>query len=264
MTVRNFFSKLKSPLSSQEHFFLKENIDGVVFVFPGQGSQYLNMGRDLYEQEPVFRQAFDECAEFLKPIMNEDIREIIFPAQIDSVAEQKIHNTYYTQPALFTIEYAIAKLWMSWGIRPAALVGHSIGEFVAAHLAGVFSLEAALKLIFSRGRLMSALPLGSMLTVRCGEGKIKSLLPEDLSIAAINGPDLTVISGPEISIMDFSAALTAMGIANKLLQTSHAFHSAMMDPILKDFEELAASIIMQEPRIPIISTLTGNWIGKMK
>ena len=257
-----FLLKLKSPLSSGEHFCLKEKMDGVVFVFPGQGSQFLNMGRELYEQEPVFRQAFDQCAELLKPIMMEDIRDVIFPADINPVAEQKIHYTYYTQPALFTIEYAIAKLWMSWGIQPVAFIGHSVGEFVAAHLAGVFDLQDGLSLIFSRGRLISALPGGSMLSVRTGEEKIKTLLPEDLSIAVLNGPNLSVISGPDKKVGDFSRSLTALGIPNKLLQTSHAFHSAMMDPILKDFKDLASSITMQEPRIPIISTVTGNWIGE--
>ena len=159
--------------SPQEHFSLKEHMDGVVFVFPGQGSQYVNMGRELYEQESVFRQAFDDCAELLIPLMKEDIRNIIFPAQIQNEAEHPIRHTYYTQPALFTIEYALAKLWMSWGIRPAAFIGHSIGEFVAAHLAGVFSLQDGLLLISSRGRLMAEFPSGSMLSVRSGEEKIK-------------------------------------------------------------------------------------------
>ncbi len=254
-------SKLKLPPSSQEHFSLKEHMDGVVFVFPGQGSQYLNMGRELYEQEPVFRQAFDNCAELLLPLMNEDIRNLIFPIQIDTETERQIHHTYYTQPALFIIEYALAKLWMSWGIRPAAFIGHSIGEFVAAHLAGVFSLQDGLRLISSRGRLMSGLPSGSMLSVRLAPEKINPLLLEGLSLAAINGPNLSVISGPENTVKEFSGLLTAQNIPNKKLQTSHAFHSSMMDPIRADFEELAASIHMSEPSIPIVSTMTGTWIG---
>jgi amino acid adenylation domain-containing protein len=253
--------KLKSRPSLHERAFLQEHLDGVVFIFPGQGSQYLNMGRELYEQEPVFKQAFDECATLLFPLMNEDIRDIIFPLQINTESEEKIQNTYYTQPALFTIEYAVAKLWMSWGIRPDAFIGHSIGEFVAAHLAGVFSLADGLNLIFTRGRMMSALPAGSMLSVRCDQEKIRSLLPAELSLAAINSPNLSVISGPANVILEFSGAITKQGIANKLLQTSHAFHSAMMDPMIVDFEKHAASITMQQPRIPIISTLTGNWIG---
>jgi len=254
--------KLKSRPSSQDHAFLQEYIDGVVFIFPGQGSQYPNMGRELYEQEPVFRQAIDECAVLLFPLMNEDIREIIFPVQINTDSTHKIHNTYYTQPALFAIEYAVAKLWISWGIRPAAFIGHSIGEYVAAHLAGVFSLADGLSLIFTRGRMMAALPAGSMMSVRCGQEKIKALLPPELSLAAVNSPNLSVISGPENGILEFSAVLTLQGIPNKLLQTSHAFHSDMMAPILVDFERHAATITMQEPGIPIISTLTGNWIGK--
>jgi amino acid adenylation domain-containing protein len=258
---KELLNKLKAPLSSQEYLSLKEYIDGVVFVFPGQGSQYLNMGRELYEQESVFRQAFDECAELLTPLMKEDIRNIIFPEQIDTGTEHHIHNTYYTQPALFTIEYALAKLWMSWGIQPAAFIGHSIGEFVAAHLAGVFSLQDGLRLISSRGRLMSKLPTGSMLSVRLAAEKIKPLLLEGLSLAAMNSPNLSVISGPENIVKEFSELLTAQSIPNKLLQTSHAFHSSMMEPIQEDFEELASSIPMQEPQIPIVSTMTGTWIG---
>jgi amino acid adenylation domain-containing protein len=258
---KELLDKLKLPPSSHEHFFLKEHLDGVVFVFPGQGSQYINMGRELYELEPFFRRAFDECAELLIPLMNEDIRNIIFPVQMDAEAENRIHYTYYTQPALFIIEYALAKLWMSWGIKPVAFIGHSIGEFVAAHLAGVFSLQDGLKLISSRGRLMSKLPMGSMLSVRLGAEKINPLLLEGLSMAAMNSPNLTVISGPENIVKEFSGLLTAQNIPNKKLQTSHAFHSSMMDPIQADFEELSSSIPMHEPWIPIVSTMTGTWIG---
>ncbi len=258
---KELLAKLKLPPSSQEHFFLKEHLNGVVFVFPGQGSQYLNMGRELYEQEQMFRQSVDDCAELLIPLMKEDIREIIFPPKNDSETEKKIHNTYYTQPALFIIEYAIAKLWMSWGIQPAAFIGHSIGEFVAAHLAGVYNLQDGLRLIFSRGQMMSRLPSGSMLSVRLGAEKINPLLLDGLSLAAINSPSLSVISGPENIVKEFSAMLTAQNIPNIKLRTSHAFHSSMMDPIQTDFEALASSIPMREPKIPIVSTMTGTWIG---
>ena len=258
---KELLAKLKLPPSSQEHFFLKEHLDGVVFVFPGQGSQYLNMGRELYEQEQVFRQSVDDCAELLIPLMKEDIREIIFPPKNDSETEKKIHNTYYTQPALFIIEYAIAKLWMSWGIQPVAFIGHSIGEFVAAHLAGVYNLQDGLRLIFSRGQMMSRLPSGSMLSVRLSAEKINPLLLDGLSLAAINSPSLSVISGPENIVKEFSAMLTAQNIPNIKLRTSHAFHSSMMDPIQTDFESLASSIPMREPKIPIVSTMTGTWIG---
>ncbi len=252
--------KLKSGHTSQDHSLLQENLDGVVFMFPGQGSQYLNMGRQLYEQEPVFRQAIDECVSILMPLMNEDLRDIIFPLQINAESELKIHNTYYTQPALFSIEYAIAKLWLSWGIRPSGFIGHSIGEFVAAHLAGVFSLGDGLKLIFTRGRMMSGLPTGSMLSVRCGLEEIRSILPDELSLAAMNSPSLSVISGPDNVIQNFSIVLTEKGIPNKLLQTSHAFHSAMMDPIRFEFEKQTELIQMREPVIPIFSTVTGKRI----
>ena len=252
--------KLNAPPAPHEYVFLQENIDGVVFVFPGQGSQYLNMGRELYEQEPAFKLAIDDCATLLLPLMNEDIREIIFPAQINIESEQRIQNTYYTQPAIFTIEFAIAKLLISWGINPVAMIGHSIGEFVAAHLAGVFSLADGINLIFNRGRMMSNLPAGSMLSIRCGPEEIRSWLPAELSVAAVNSPNLSVVSGPDHIIREFSTAMTKQGISNKILQTSHAFHSQMMDPMLSDFEKHVASIKMQEPRIPIVSTLTGKWI----
>jgi amino acid adenylation domain-containing protein len=251
--------KLNIPFPADEKL-LNETVTDIVFLFPGQGSQHINMGKELYEQEPVFKRAVDECAELLLPLMNEDIRKIMYSGEIHTEAEQKIHNTYYTQPALFIIEYAMASLWMSWGIKPTAFIGHSIGEFVAAHLSGVFSLADGIKLIFNRGRLMSSLPGGSMLGVRGSHEKITALLPKDISLAAINSPGLSVVSGPEKRIDEFSELLSQQGIAHRKLQTSHAFHSAMMDPVLSSFEEVAASIPMHLPEIPIVSTLTGKWI----
>jgi amino acid adenylation domain-containing protein len=239
---------------------LEEITSGVVFLFPGQGSQYSNMGKELYDKEPVFRQAFDECVELLKPIMQEDIREIIFPERKHTDATEKIHNTYYAQPAIFIIEYCLAKLWISRGINPVAFVGHSIGEYVAAHLSGLFSLRDGLFLVFNRGRLMADLPAGSMLAVRCNEQKILSLLPADISLAAINGPASTVVSGPVKSVSEFSKALLALGIANTAIRTSHAFHSAMMDSVVFSFEKIVASVQIDRPGIPIVSTLTGKWI----
>jgi amino acid adenylation domain-containing protein len=243
-----------------ESLQLKENLDEVVFMFPGQGSQYVNMGIDLYKNEPVFREAVDECANILKQTLKEDIRDIIYPKNIDARAEEQINNTYYTQPAMFVIEYAVAKLWMSWGVQPSAFVGHSIGEFVAAHLAGVFSLEDGLRLIATRGRMMSELPRGSMLAVRSDYEKIKSLLSEDLSLAVVNSPGSSVIAGPIKSVEEFSKRLTQANISNKLLATSHAFHSSMMDTIVKPFEEIVQSVKLSLPRIPIVSTVTGKWM----
>nr|WP_233173849.1 type I polyketide synthase [Pedobacter sp. ASV19] len=232
----------------------------VVFMFPGQGSQYVHMGRDLYKNEPVFRLAMESCASLISSEINEDILQVIYPSVVNPEAEHKLRNTKYSQPALFCLGYAIAKLWMSWGIHPAAFIGHSIGEFVAAHLAGVFSLEDAVKLITARGSLMADLPQGSMLSVRSSAEDIATLLPEGISIAAVNTPKSCVLAGPVKAIQEFSTTLSKNNIANRLLQTSHAFHSVMMDPVIKPFEALFSSITLQEPVIPIASTVTGTWM----
>ncbi|HSZ85247.1 MAG TPA: aminotransferase class III-fold pyridoxal phosphate-dependent enzyme, partial [Puia sp.] len=253
--------KLNAAPLATESKQLQENLSELVFVFPGQGSQYVNMGTDLYKNEPVFRKAVDECAEILKATLKEDIREIIYPKNNNAEAEEKINNTYYTQPAMFVIEYATAKLWMSWGLKPNAFVGHSIGEFVAAHLAGVFSLEDGLKLIATRGRMMYELPRGSMLAVRSEFEKISSLITNDLSLAVINSPGSCVIAGPLDSIENFSKALSEKNISNRLLSTSHAFHSSMMDSIVKPFEEVVKAVKLSLPKIPIVSTVTGKWMS---
>jgi len=259
--MEDLISKLqpgtKNPAETKA---LKESATEVVFVFPGQGSQYVNMGLGLYKQEPVFRQAVDDCAALLIPYLKEDIRAVIYPENQDKKAEEKLKNTYYTQPALFVIEYALAKLWMSWGILPAALTGHSIGEFVAAHISGVFNLKDALKIVAARARMISELPAGSMLAVRSEADKMASLLPAGLSLAAINSPNLCVISGSDKDIAGFAKLLGEKGVANKLIQTSHAFHSPMMDAIREDFRAAVESIKLNAPEIPIVSTVTGKWM----
>ena len=170
--------------------------------------------------------------QFWKPLIELDIRTVIYPEKNTLEAEDKLRDTKYTQPALFVVEYALAQLWMSWGIQPKILCGHSIGEFVAAHLAGILSLEDALHLIAIRGRLVSQLPSGRMLSVRASLEDIENLIPKSLSIAAINSDRLIVISGENEEIRDFANILDKNSIANKVLFTSHAFHSSMMDPIL--------------------------------
>ena len=237
----------------------------IVFMFPGQGAQFLNMGRAFYDAEPVFQQAVDECAELLRESLDEDIRQVLYPgvdtsATPDSTAEAKLNDTRFAQPALFITEYALAKLWISWGVAPTVLCGHSIGEFVAAHLAGVFSLIDALTLIATRGRLMSELPRGSMLSVRLPETELAKLLPETLSLAAINSPKLSVIAGADETIAGFAKTLTERGIAHKLLATSHAFHSVMMEPILDEFVKTVSAIALHRPQKPIISTRTGTYL----
>lgn len=232
----------------------------LVFMFPGQGSQYLHMGKSLYENEIVFKDAIDYCAELLKEELQLDIRDIIFPKENDTDSEKKLKNTRYTQPALFIIEYALSQLWLSWSIQPTTLCGHSIGEFVAAHLAGVFTLPDALHLIAVRGRLVSELPGGSMLSVRESVESIKHLLPETLSIAAINSDKLCVISGPDQAIEKFALVLNDQGINNMLLATSHAFHSTMMEPILEIFETEVNKVSLNPPKMPMISTVTGTWM----
>ncbi len=232
----------------------------VIFLFPGQGAQYLNMGRDLYEHERVYREAIDACADLLNAWLDTDIRQVMYPETANAAAKERLKNTRYTQPALFVTEYALARLWMSWGIEPTVFCGHSIGEFVGAHLARVFSLADALMLVANRGRMVSELPRGSMLSVRLEAGKVLAMLPETLSIAAINSPTLCVVAGADEDIAAFSRQLDEGDIPNRVLETSHAFHSAMMDPIVADFETVVRRVALNRPRKPIVSTVSGTWL----
>lgn len=245
------------PLPAEINY-LKEVPQEIIFTFPGQGAQYLNMAYGLYQNEPVYKKSIDLCASILEPFIQLDIRSIIFPEVLDEAADARLKDTRYTQPALFVTEYALAKLWMHWGILPTLFCGHSIGEYVAAHLSGVFSLEDGLRLIATRGAMVSELPSGSMLSVRTAIGNLDGLLTAGLSIAAVNSPKLCVVAGPDQEIEAFSALLDTKEIANKLLYTSHAFHSAMMDPIVADFKIVVAEVALHAPEIPIISTVTGK------
>ncbi|MGO9838034.1 MAG: amino acid adenylation domain-containing protein [Polyangiaceae bacterium] len=230
----------------------------VAFVFPGQGTQYVGMGRTIYDAEPVFRQAVDRCAEILRPDLGRDLREVMFAAPADEeAAAVALRRTAFTQPAIFTLEYALASLWQSWGIEPSALVGHSVGEFVAACISGVFSLEDAVSLVGQRGRLMQALPEGSMLSVRAAAATIEARLTGGIALAASNGPALSVVSGPTDEVVRFEATLEQEGIATKRLHTSHAFHSSMMDPVVEPFAALVRAARPASPRVPIFSTATG-------
>ena len=231
----------------------------VAFLFPGQGSQYIDMGRDLYASEPAFREAVDECSALLQGHLNLDIRETLYPSDVDRAdAEQRIHQTWLTQPSIFVVEYALAKLWISWGIEPALLIGHSIGEYVAAVLAGTFSLADALRLLAVRARLMQDLPSGSMLAVRQSADQLT--LPAGIDLAAINSPKLCTVSGPHEAIATFQRELEEKQIVSRELKTSHAFHSAMMDPIVTAITAEAAQITINPPSVEWISTCTGEKI----
>jgi acyl transferase domain-containing protein len=234
----------------------------VVFMFPGQGSQYVGMAADLYRTEPLFKEQVDRCAQILRPSLGLDLRDVLYPTPDKAkAAEELLLQTRITQPALFVIEYALAQLWISWGIKPAAFTGHSLGEYVAACLAGVFTLEDALGLVAQRGHLIQSLPRGSMLAVPMTEDELKKILPPTLSIAGINGPAQCVVSGPSSEIDAFLATLAADGNAGRPLHTSHAFHSAMMDPVLQPFADCVRRVKRGEPSIPFISNLTGTWIS---
>ena len=233
----------------------------VAFMFPGQGAQQVGMGRELYQTEAVFREQVNRCCEILQPHLELDLRTILYPEadKLEQAAEQ-LSQTFLTQPALFVIEYALAQLWMSWGTQPQAMIGHSVGEYVAACLAGVFSLEDALALIAARGRLVQKQPPGAMLAVRLPEQEIKTLLGSKLSLAAVNAPSLCVASGPHDAIETLEKKLKERGTACRRLHTSHAFHSEMVEPALHLFTAKVRKVKLNPPQIPCVSNVTGKWI----
>lgn len=232
----------------------------VVFMFPGQGAQYLNMGAELYRAERAFKEEVDRCAEILIPHLGFDLRNLLFPTAEKAATQDLLHQTRITQPALFVVEYALANLWMSWGVRPRAMIGHSVGEYVAACLAQVFTLEEALHVVAGRAQLVQAQPGGAMLAVRLPESELALLVADPLSIAAVNSPLLCVASGPFDAVTDLEARLKTQGVPALRLQTSHAFHSAMMDPVLQPLTKLLERIHFKQPSIPYVSNVTGRWV----
>lgn len=234
----------------------------VVFMFSGQGSQYTNMARELYQSETTFRTECDRCFDLLQPHLKLDLRSCLFPTESEAEkAAQQLQQTAIAQPVLFVVEYALAKLWMSWGVLPAATIGHSIGEYVAACLASVFSLEDALALVATRGRLMQQLPLGKMLSVGLSANEVQSFLGENLSLAASNAPTLSVVSGSTAAVEQLERQLQDLGIDFRPLHTSHAFHSQMMNSLVEPFMEQVKQVKLNPPQIPFISNVTGTWIA---
>jgi acyl transferase domain-containing protein len=275
--VEEAIEALSSPDSDKIHTaVVSPERRPLVFMFPGQGAQYVNMGWELYQKESLFRKEMNRCFEILEPLMGYDIKEILYPGERNSpsaggkankrqapgAGRQAIDQTEVAQPLIFIISYALAKLLLHWGIKPYALIGHSIGEYTAACLSGIFSLEDALKIVVLRGRLMQKTPPGAMLGVSLSENQLKPLLTNSpgLSIAAVNGPSYCVVSGPHDDIEALARGLRKRDLKIRHLHTSHAFHSSMMDLVLEEYQWEVSRVKLNKPQVPYISNVTGDWI----
>jgi phthiocerol/phenolphthiocerol synthesis type-I polyketide synthase E len=228
----------------------------IVFLFPGQGAQHVGMARGLYESEPVFADWFDQCAAGFRDELNVDLRADIF----DGTA-RNLERTDRTQPALFAVEYALAKLLETYGVHPAAMAGHSIGEYVAATLAGVFDLPTAIRAVSMRARLMHSAPRGVMVAVPLGPDAIAEYLSADVDLATVNDPGSCVVAGSDENIRAFSERLAEAGVAARRVRTSHAFHSRLMDPVLPEFQGFLSRLTLRAPKIPLLSNVTGTWMS---
>ncbi|ABF88653.1 polyketide synthase type I [Myxococcus xanthus DK 1622] len=232
-----------------------------VFMFPGGGAQYPDMGRGLYASEKVFREAVDCCCELLRPRLGFDLRPVMYPDAANAAdAVQRLKRTSLALPALFTVEYALAQLWQSWGVKPEALIGHSLGEYAAACLAGVFSLEDALALVVLRGKLFEELPGGGMLSVPLPEAELRPLLGDSLSIAAMNGPAQCAVAGTVDAVEALAAELTRREVEFRHIPIDVAAHSHLVEPILARFESFVGTLTRNAPTLPIVSNVTGTWM----
>jgi acyl transferase domain-containing protein/acyl carrier protein len=235
----------------------------LTFLFPGQGAQFVGMAREIHAHEPVFRRELERCRELLRPHLAVDLFEVLYPSGDADAgeAEARLRRTGFAQPALFAVEYALAVLWRTWGAQPEAFAGHSIGEYVAACLAGVMSLDDALRLVAARGALMQQMRPGAMLSVSLPERDVREMLPASLDVCAVNGPALTVVGGMAEEVDAFAAEMEGRDIHHQRLRTSHAFHSRTMDHAVARFEQVVRGVTLRAPELPFLSNLTGGWIS---
>lgn len=275
---------LESPDSQNVlNALIPDKVYGVSFMFPGLGDQYIGMAAGLYQTEPVFKHYVDHCCELLQPYLNVDLRHLLYPPESNTErsastqtgpdlrqmlgrsGQQKetdnaLKRTSLAQPAVFVLEYALAQLWISWGIRPKAMIGYSLGEYVAACLSGVFSLEDALRLVAQRAQMIDTLPPGAMLAVALPEDKLMEFLDDSLCLSGNNGPLMCVAAGPPAAVADLEQKLVANDIACRQIPTTHAFHSKMLEPIMASLTDLVKEVELRPPQIPYISNVTGTWI----
>jgi amino acid adenylation domain-containing protein len=284
--------RLAEPSSEGVFTGCKEHGDslrqGVAFLFPGLGDQHLHMAAGLYAAEPAFRAEVDRSCEQLARFLGVNLREVLYPSERQPAAgsaspedtapgldlrrllgrgqeasdesSRRLDRTLFAHPATFAVEHALARLWMDWGVKPKAMIGYSLGEYTAACIAGVFSLEEALWLVAERARLIEELPAGAMLAVPLSEGEVLPLLGPDLSLAAINAPQMCVVAGTASAVAALAGELADQGVASRLLRTSHAFHSQLMEPVAERLVELVRRLALKPPRIPYLSNVTGTWI----
>lgn len=258
---QELIERLNSPDGAVIRSVCQREGEPITFLFPGQGNQFVGMGANQYRLFAAFREVIDCGCKLLKPILGVDLRDVLFPVTDErETAKVLLDQTYITQPALFLVNYAQAMLWHSWGIEPDVMIGHSVGEYVAACIAGVFSFEDALTLVSARARLIQDLPGGSMLAVLLPEAELSGRLPREVEVAAVNSRKMTVVSGPDEAIKFFAIQLEQEKVFFRHLNTSHAFHSAMTEPAMGALAKRFVGINLSVPTIPIVSTLTGDWL----